>query len=90
MILYFLFIAFLAGFSEHVPSKRQVIIDADTANEVDDPYAIVRAFAEPNWEVLALNATQVAGKSVGGGELHGRESSSECCASRLSEAWRIK
>ena len=58
MILYFLFITFLAGFVENDTAKRQVIIDADTANEVDDLYAIVRAFAEPDWEVLALNATQ--------------------------------
>lgn len=38
--------------------KRKVIIDADTGNEVDDLYAIVRGLIEPTWEVLALNATQ--------------------------------
>ena len=38
--------------------KIKVIIDADTANEVDDLFAITRALLEPSWEVLALNATQ--------------------------------
>lgn len=38
--------------------KTKIILDADTANEVDDPFAIVRAFAEPTWEIQALNATQ--------------------------------
>ncbi len=37
--------------------KISVILDADTGNEVDDPYALVRALIEPGWEVLALNAT---------------------------------
>ncbi len=37
---------------------RKVILDADTGNEVDDLYAIVRALVEPSWEVIALNATQ--------------------------------
>ncbi|MGB5357643.1 MAG: nucleoside hydrolase [Eudoraea sp.] len=41
--------------------KTKVILDADTANEVDDPYAIVRAFAVPHWEIQALNATQWQG-----------------------------
>ncbi len=39
-------------------SKIKIILDADTANEVDDLYAIVRAFAEPTWDIQALNATQ--------------------------------
>lgn len=37
---------------------KKVIIDADTANEVDDLFAITRALLEPSWDVLALNATQ--------------------------------
>ncbi len=37
---------------------RKVILDADTGNEVDDLYAIVRALIEPSWEITALNATQ--------------------------------
>lgn len=39
-------------------NKTPVIIDADTGNEVDDYYALVRALLEPSWDVLALNATQ--------------------------------
>jgi inosine-uridine nucleoside N-ribohydrolase len=35
-----------------------IVIDADTANEIDDLYAIVRALLEPRFEVLALNSTQ--------------------------------
>lgn len=38
--------------------KQKVIIDADTGNEVDDLYAIVRGLIEPTWDVVALNATQ--------------------------------
>jgi inosine-uridine nucleoside N-ribohydrolase len=38
--------------------KQRVIIDADTGNEVDDLYAVVRGLIEPSWQVLGLNATQ--------------------------------
>lgn len=37
---------------------KKVIIDADTGNEVDDLYAVVRGLIEPSWQVLGLNATQ--------------------------------
>ncbi len=37
--------------------KTPVIIDADTGNEVDDLYALVRALIEPTWDIRALNAT---------------------------------
>ena len=36
----------------------RVLIDADTANEVDDPYAIVRALIEPSLEVVGLASAQ--------------------------------
>ena len=39
-------------------NKTSIIIDADTGNEVDDYYALARAFVEPSWEIIALNATQ--------------------------------
>jgi inosine-uridine nucleoside N-ribohydrolase len=42
----------------YAQSPKKVIIDADTGNEVDDLYAVVRALIEPSWEVTALNATQ--------------------------------
>jgi purine nucleosidase len=38
--------------------RVRVLIDADTANEVDDLYAIARGLIEPSWEVVGLNATQ--------------------------------
>ena len=37
--------------------KRAVILDADTGNEVDDLFAVVRVLIESEWDVLALNAT---------------------------------
>ena len=36
----------------------RILIDADTANEVDDPYAIVRALVAPELEVVGLAAAQ--------------------------------
>ena len=46
-------------------APREVFLDADTANEVDDLYAIVRAFAEPGgaspcWAVRSGQASQWA------------------------------
>ena len=38
--------------------SRTLFLDADTANEVDDLYAIVRAFAEPDWRIPVLASTQ--------------------------------
>ena len=39
-----------------ISQKQKVIVDADTGNEVDDPYALVRILLEPTVEVVALNA----------------------------------
>ena len=39
-------------------APRDVFLDADTANEVDDLYAIVRAFAEPGWRIPVLASAQ--------------------------------
>ena len=36
--------------------NREIIVDADTGNEVDDLYALVRILLEPTVEVTALNA----------------------------------
>ncbi|MEM8525818.1 MAG: nucleoside hydrolase [Bacteroidota bacterium] len=46
------------AFSGTTQDKLKVIIDADTGNEVDDLYAVVRSLVEPSWEVIALNAAQ--------------------------------
>jgi hypothetical protein len=35
-------------------TRPRVVIDADTSNEVDDPYAIVRALLAPELDVIAL------------------------------------
>ncbi|REE01540.1 nucleoside hydrolase [Marinoscillum furvescens] len=58
MILLTLLFAFLLADVPQAEEKIPVILDADTANEVDDLYAIVRAFGVPQWEITALNATQ--------------------------------
>jgi inosine-uridine nucleoside N-ribohydrolase len=52
--LTFLFLIFFSSAQQ----KTKVIIDADTANEVDDLFAITRALLEPKWDVTAINATQ--------------------------------
>lgn len=40
-----------------VNAKSVVIIDADTTNEIDDYFAIVRALADPNMNVIAVNSS---------------------------------
>jgi len=54
----FTLLLLFASFTLQAQEKKTVIIDADTGNEVDDLYAIVRALIEPSWEVVGLNATQ--------------------------------
>ena len=44
--------------SSQEAQQMPVILDADTGNEVDDYYALVRALVEPSWKVLCLNAVQ--------------------------------
>ncbi len=39
-------------------SKPKLILDADTANEIDDMYAIVRMLNQDQYEVLALSSAQ--------------------------------
>jgi len=60
-----LFIYLLVTLLSDIDLKRQeqkdripIIIDADTANEVDDLFAIVRALKEPNFEVLGITSAQ--------------------------------
>lgn len=52
--VFFSFISIFGLAQERIP----VILDADTANEVDDIYALSRALIEPSWDILALNAVQ--------------------------------
>ncbi|SDL16664.1 Inosine-uridine nucleoside N-ribohydrolase [Catalinimonas alkaloidigena] len=44
--------------AQRPPGRRTVLIDADTANEVDDLYAIVRALLEPDFDVRGLASAQ--------------------------------
>lgn len=39
-------------------AERKLILDADTANEIDDMYAIVRMLNQDQYEVLALSSAQ--------------------------------
>ena len=48
-----------------VPDGTRVIIDADTANEIDDLYAIVRALFEPSFEIEGLTSAQWHGRGKG-------------------------
>ena len=52
--------ALAVGFagSPEAAGVGRVLIDADTANEVDDPYAIVRALIAPEIEVVGLASAQ--------------------------------
>lgn len=56
------FFLLMFSFHQHVVAQGQaktaIILDADTGNEVDDYYALVRALLEPSWEIICLNATQ--------------------------------
>ncbi len=51
----FLLLISVACFMGHA-QKQKVIVDADTGNEVDDLYALVRILLEPTMEISALNA----------------------------------
>ncbi len=55
-VLFVLMLIF--ALSAQSQQKKRVIIDADTGNEVDDLYAIVRGAIEPSWDMPGLNATQ--------------------------------
>ena len=62
-INYYLFLGFLLLYSisinaQNTTQKLDLIIDADTANEVDDLYAIVRALLEPSFNLIAITSAQ--------------------------------
>ncbi len=55
------FVVLLIGLSLEclfAQSKPKLILDADTANEIDDMYAIVRMLKQEKFEVLALTSSQ--------------------------------
>jgi inosine-uridine nucleoside N-ribohydrolase len=39
-------------------SRRRIFLDSDTANEIDDLYAIARALLEPGFEIAGLSSAQ--------------------------------
>jgi len=44
--------------AQELDQRLPLIIDADTANEVDDLYAIVRAITEPTFNILGITSAQ--------------------------------
>ena len=52
--LFFVLLTLISTFG--ISQKQKIIVDADTGNEVDDLYALVRILLEPSVEVTALNA----------------------------------
>ena len=57
--LYALVIVFLCGCGmPEKQSKLKLIIDADTANEIDDLFAIAKAVAEPRFELIGITSAQ--------------------------------
>ena len=58
-LLAFLLISFTFNLSaQELREKLPLIIDADTANEIDDLFAIVRAIGEPSFDLLGITAAQ--------------------------------
>lgn len=49
---------FLAPLNSLAQEKPKLILDADTANEIDDMYAITRMLKQDQFDVVALNSTQ--------------------------------
>jgi len=56
-VIIFLFFLIIHG-TVSSQEKITLIIDADTGNEVDDLYAIVRGLIEPSFEVVGLSSAQ--------------------------------
>lgn len=51
-------LSFIYSLGTTAQSSLPIILDADTANEVDDLFAVVRCYAEPSFELEALSAVQ--------------------------------
>jgi inosine-uridine nucleoside N-ribohydrolase len=58
IIFLFFFLSSFFAISQKKEEKLQIIIDADTANEIDDLFAITRAIGEPRLELLGITASQ--------------------------------
>ena len=44
----------LRGISQNQENKIPIIIDADTANEIDDLFALLRAIGEPKFDLRGI------------------------------------
>lgn len=58
LVKVFVFFWFLSCQSQQAKDKIQIIIDADTANEVDDLFALVRAIQEPSFNLIGITSAQ--------------------------------
>ncbi|WP_430968545.1 nucleoside hydrolase [Spongiimicrobium sp. 2-473A-2-J] len=60
LILVFSFTTLCAtgGFGQSIQDRVPILIDTDTANEVDDLYALVRALVEPKFDLLGITSAQ--------------------------------
>ncbi len=45
-------------YADASPAKPKLLLDADTANEIDDMYAIIRLLHQDKFEVVGINSTQ--------------------------------
>ncbi|WP_338398468.1 nucleoside hydrolase [Persicobacter psychrovividus] len=56
---YFLILASIfLGLSQSFAQQQRYILDADTGNEMDDLYAIIRVLVEPDFELVGLTSAQ--------------------------------
>ncbi len=58
LIIPVLLFATITAEAQLIDRRLPIIIDADTANEVDDLYAIVRAIKEPRFNILGITSAQ--------------------------------
>lgn len=56
--LFFLALMLFFGCQESKKQKIPILIDADTANEVDDLYALVYAINEPKFNIIGITSAQ--------------------------------
>ena len=58
IIYFFILFSSLVEYCEITQQKIPLMIDADTANELDDLFAIARAISEPKFNILAISSAQ--------------------------------
>ena len=58
LLLYFMASILFFGCEKPKDNKISILIDADTANEVDDLYALVYAINEPKFDIVGITSAQ--------------------------------